>query len=165
MSDLFQSSGARFSVCRTYRYRLWRRWGDQPLAAFCMLNPSTADERVNDPTVERCERRARAMGFGGLQVVNLFGLRSTDPRALRRAADPIGPSNDEAILEACLGAGIVICAWGAHGKLMHRAERVRELLRCYGVQTHALALNQDGSPKHPLYVGYDVQPTPWRLDP
>lgn len=162
MTGLFEQSGAIFSPCGTYRMRLWRRWGSGCPAVFCMLNPSTADATANDPTVERCERRARAMGFGGLEVINLFALRSTDPRALRRHDDPIGPGNDAAILEACGGAGIVICAWGAYGALMSRGECVHELLRSADVQPHILELNRDGTPKHPLYVGYDVQPKPWK---
>ncbi len=165
MSELFEQRGATFSPCGRYRTRLWRIWGDQPPAVFCMLNPSTADETSNDPTVERCERRARATGFGGLQVVNLFALRSTDPRALYSEIDPIGPGNDEAILDACAGAGIVVCAWGAHGKFRARGNWVRDLLYDAGARPHVLALNRDGTPKHPLYVGYNVQPTPWGIEP
>lgn len=89
--SLFEQSGAAFSPCRRYRYRLWRTWGDAAPAVFVMLNPSTADEIENDPTVERCERRARAMGFGGLRVANIFSLRSTDPTALYTSDDPVGP--------------------------------------------------------------------------
>ena len=74
--NLFDQTGALFSPCKKYRYRLWREWSDEVPAVFVMLNPSTADEIVNDPTVERCERRARAMGFGGLRVANIFALRA-----------------------------------------------------------------------------------------
>src|ERR1051326_5628436 len=92
---------ALFSPCGLFRYRLWRHWtpGMPPLV-FVMLNPSTADAEKNDPTVERCERRAKAGGFGGGEVVNLFALRSTDPKALYSAADPIGPENDKVIATA-----------------------------------------------------------------
>ncbi len=164
MSGLFEQSGAIFSPCGAYRTRLWRRWGSERPAVFCMLNPSTADATANDPTVERCERRARAMGFGGLEVVNLFALRSTDPRALYQHPEPIGPDNTAAILEACAGAGLVICAWGAHGKYLNRGRFVRHTMQQHGVGLHVLALNRDGTPKHPLYVGYDVQPSPWKDD-
>lgn len=116
-------TGAAFSPCRKYRYQLWRQWDRSSLSAvFVMLNPSTADETENDPTVERCERRARAMGFGGVRVANIFALMSTDPAALRGHRDPVGPDNDAAILQSVAGAGIVICAWGAMGKLHQRGE-------------------------------------------
>lgn len=161
MTNIFEQTGAEFSPCREYRYRLWRIWDDRkPHALFVMLNPSTADERTNDPTVERCERRARAMGFGGLRVANLFALRSTDPSALYNHADPVGPKNDKAIMRSAEVAGIVICAWGGHGMHMGRGEAVLAMLR--GVcAPHYLHLNRDGTPKHPLYVGYDVQPKEW----
>lgn len=159
--NLFCESGAVFSPCKAYRYRLWRKWGDQPPAVFVMLNPSTADEIKNDPTVERCERRARAMGFGGLRVANIFALRSTDPAALYQHADPVGPDNDAAIIESVAGAGIVVCAWGGHGNLNDRGAAVLALLRGAGVVPHFLKLNSDGTPKHPLYVAYNVLPTAW----
>lgn len=159
--DLFERSGALFSPCRQYRYRLWREWGDKPPAVFIMLNPSTADEVENDPTVERCERRARVMGYGGLRVANIFALRSTDPQALYEAEDPVGTDNDAGILESVKGAGIVVCAWGGHGNLNGRGELVRAMLRQAGVTPHYLVMNKDGTPKHPLYVGYDEMPKKW----
>lgn len=156
-----QSSGAYFSPCKQYRYRLWRRWGDEAPAVFVMLNPSTADEIENDPTVERCERRARAMGFGGLRVANIFAMRSTNPKALYTSDDPVGPENDAAILESVDGAGVVVCAWGTHGNLHQRGEIVLALIRSTGATPNYLKLNNDGTPKHPLYVGYDVKPQAW----
>jgi len=159
---LFEESGALFSACRLYRYKLWRKWGDAPPAVFVMLNPSTADEIDNDPTVERCERRARAMGFGGLRVANIFALRSTDPAALYEHPDPTGPENDAAILESVAGAGLVVCAWGGHGNLNQRGAKVLAMLRSAAVTPYYLQLNRDGSPKHPLYVGYGTQPRPWQ---
>ncbi len=99
-------STAVYSDCERYRYLLTRVWNpDGPRALFVMLNPSTATEVQNDPTVERCERRARALGFGGFRVTNIFAWRDTDPRAMRAAADPVGPANDAAIAESCDWAG------------------------------------------------------------
>jgi len=158
---LFDETGAVFSPCKQYRYRLWRYWDrSKPLLVFLMLNPSTADELTNDPTVERCERRARAMRFGGLEVVNIFAYRATDPKVMKAQDDPVGPGNDQAILEAVRGAGMVICAWGSHGKHRGRSEEVLRLLREHHVTPYCLQSCNDGQPGHPLYVGYDVQPIP-----
>ena len=162
MSDLLTETGAKFSDCKRYRYRLWRYWNrTKPALCFLMLNPSTADDLSNDPTVERCQRRAQSMGFGGLEVANIFAFRSTDPWLLYSIADPVGPGNDQAILDACADAGMVICGWGDHGKLNGRGDAVRNLLSKAGITTHALKQNSSGEPKHPLYVSYKTEPMPW----
>jgi hypothetical protein len=126
-----------------------------------MLNPSTATERQNDPTVERCERRARALGFGGFQVANIFAFRATDPRRMRAAPDPVGPDNDAAIREAAIRADRIICAWGGHGAHLDRGRAVERMLRATGRPLHALGLTRDGQPRHPLYIGYACQPELW----
>ena len=150
------SRGAVFSRCQAYRYRLWRRWGGpRPSLVVLLLNPSTADAERNDPTVERCQRRALALGFGGLEVVNLFALRSTDPRGLRGLVDPVGPENDAAILAACTGADAVLAGWGTWGALHGRDRHVRALLEAAGVRLQCLGVNRDGSPVHPLYQRSD----------
>lgn len=160
------SLGAAFSDCKRYRYRLWRNfsWSNLPNKhrdlVFVMLNPSAANALDNDPTVERCERRARAMKLDGVQVVNLFALRSTDPRGIYEADDPVGPENDDAILKACISARMVICAWGTHGALHGRGQQVLSMLRAAGIKPHALKLNNDGSPAHPLYLRGDLVPFP-----
>ncbi|MEO8632426.1 MAG: DUF1643 domain-containing protein, partial [Chloroflexota bacterium] len=115
------STGAVFSGDRRYRYRLWRRWElSRPLIAFCMLNPSTADERSDDPTIRRCIGFARDWGYGGVEIVNVFALRATDPRELRRLRDPVGPRNDSYVLDAAERAASVVIAWGAHGAFRSR---------------------------------------------
>ena len=91
MTDLFTEGGAEFSECRTYRYLLWWEWGSEPWLACLMLNPPTDAEHRNDPTNERCERRARAMGFGGVSFPNLFPFMAATPQEMRSADDPIGP--------------------------------------------------------------------------
>lgn len=129
--------------------------------AAVLLNPSTADETTNDPTIERVWRRAQRLGFARLDVVNLFGLRSTDPRRLRDHADPVGPDNDAAILAACRDAALVLCGWGEHGTHRNRAEDVCRLLHRAGVRLHALGVNAGGAPTHPLYVSYRTPPRPY----
>ncbi len=164
LSDLFMQTGAVFSPCKTYRYRLWRTWdATKKTIVFLMLNPSIADENQNDPTVERCQRRAMAMGFGGLQVVNIFSLVSTDPQGLYTCDDPVGPENNAAILDAVKDAGMVVCAWGTHGEHVNRAREVVDLLKAIGVSPQCLGQNADGSPKHPLYVAYANTPKPYDL--
>jgi len=126
---------------------------------FLMLNPSTADEVKNDPTVERCERRARATtGVGGLEVINIFAYCATDPEEMKAQPDPVGPDNDKHILEAATKAQMVICAWGKHGQHMNRGRQVAEMLAKSGIEMYCLKVNCDGFPAHPLYIGYDVKP-------
>ena len=148
---------AVFSPCDTYRYALGREWASgNGTLNFLMLNPSTADSVKNDPTVERCEQRARKMGFRRLIVTNLFAFRSTDPKWLRLIGDPVGPENDRFILAAAKESRMVIAAWGDHGKLFGRSSAVRAMLS--GVNLHALKLNASGEPKHPLYCSYETKP-------
>ncbi|TXT28132.1 MAG: hypothetical protein FD131_3265 [Rhodocyclaceae bacterium] len=164
LNDLFTTSGAVFTPCKRYRYRLWRTWDDsKPSLVMVMLNPSIANEEQNDPTVERCQRRAMSLGYGGLVVTNIFALVSTDPTALYSTQDPVGPENDAAIRDAVSSAGMVLCAWGTHGVHVGRAKAVVDLLRDAGVTPYCLGQNADGSPKHPLYVRYAVTPMPYSL--
>lgn len=163
--DLLGSDlGAVFSACGKYRYRLWRRWDDRlPPLAFLMLNPSIAGEVQNDPTVTRCIKRAQLGGFGSLEVVNLFALVSTDPQALYNPdVDPVGPENDAAIAQVAQTAGKLVCAWSNHGRHLGREGHVMNLLNRIGVTPHVLMLNKDGTPRHPLYVSYKVNPKVWR---
>ena len=155
------ASVAVYSDCEAYRYSLERVWGDGPRVAFVMLNPSTATELQNDPTVERCERRARALGFGGFAVGNIFAYRATDPKVMRGVADPVGPENDASILGMAEVATQVVCAWGTHGLHLGRGAAVEGLLRRVGVPLYHLGLSLGGLPKHPLYIGYGVQPVSW----
>ncbi len=157
----FKESGATFSDCEQYRYRLWRRWNDGPTVAFLMLNPSTADAVRNDPTIERCHRRAVAMGYGALEIVNIFAFRATAPKELKKAIDPVGPLNDQTLLDCVKRADMTICAWGSHGDHRGRHTEVRTLLTQHQLDLHVLALTTKGQPKHPLYIPYSQNPVPW----
>jgi len=147
------TGGATFSRDRRYRYRLWRRWDrGRPVVAFVMLNPSTADARRDDPTIRRCVGFAQRWGYGGIEVVNLYAYRATDPRALRTVRDPVGPGNRRHMRRALRRAALVVLAWGAnaHGD------------RLTGVgQAHCLGLTRAGQPRHPLYLRRDVRPEPY----
>ncbi len=155
-------SSAVFSPCETYRYALTREWDDGPRLLYVMLNPSTADERRNDPTIERCERRARALGCGAMRIANIFAFRATDPKVLKKAMDPVGPENDRFLSEAVAWADHVLCAWGAHGIFLNRGPDVEAALREQEKALWHLGTTAAGAPRHPLYVGYAVQPVKWR---
>ncbi len=158
------TSVAVYSLCDRYRYALTRVWDPAgPRALFIMLNPSTATEIRNDPSVERCERRARAPGFGAFRVCNIFAWRDTDPRAMRAVPDPIGPLNDAAIVEGCDWADAIVCAWGTHGAHRGRGPAVERLIRAAGHLPAHLGRSKDGHPKHPLYIPYATQPVPWAV--
>lgn len=147
-----------------YRYALSRDWDvSLALAVWIMLNPSTAAADVDDRTVAGCQAFARLWGLGGIRVVNLFALRSTDPKNLYRHKDPVGPRNDQVISSVVSNprAQIVMAAWGVHGAFMDRGKAVRATLQAHGVPLHVLGLSKAGHPIHPLYVARSTPPFVW----
>ncbi|NNL17604.1 MAG: DUF1643 domain-containing protein [Boseongicola sp.] len=155
-------SSAVYSDCDKYRYALTRVWeADGRRLVFVMLNPSKATELANDPTVERCERRARALGYGAMRVCNIFAWRETEPKLLKKAPRPNGVYNDAQLREAATWGDDILCAWGVHGAHLERADEVVELLA--GLEAPLLCLGQtkDGHPRHPLYVRYAQELIPW----
>jgi hypothetical protein len=153
-------STADFSDCRRYRYALWRTWDPlEPGVLFVGLNPSTADEQVNDPTIRRCMGFARRWGYGGLVMCNLYALRSTDPARLFEVEDAVGPENDDWLADQAEQAPLVVAAWGSTpGPVPDRAARVLELLG----EAHCLGLTTGGAPRHPLRMPTDLQAVPYR---
>lgn len=152
---VYTNQGAEFDVERVYRYRLWREWSlstARNRLLWVMLNPSTADEFVLDPTLRRCEGYSFAWGFYGFEVCNIFALRSTDPKALYKHADPVGPDNDRTILECAANAAAVVVGWGTHGKYSRRGADVVRMLAAHQIAVQCLGTTADGFPKHPLYV-------------
>lgn len=144
-----------------YRYRLERRWAPGHAVTWVMLNPSTADAEIDDPTLRRITGFSRRMGFGRLIVVNLYAFRATEPRDLWRATDPVGPDNDEHLRDALTGHEVVV-AWGAHA----RPDRIARFLQIHrdapgAGRLHALTVTGSGQPGHPLYVRSDRTPAPW----
>ena len=151
---------ATFSSCRYYRYVLERRWDNGlPQVMFIGLNPSTADERMDDPTVRRCVRFAKDWGFGSLILANLFALRSTDPRGLFDADDPIGRWNDRWLNRLSDRASLLVAAWGVRGGFRGRDKVVADRLP----EMHCLGTTKDGYPRHPLYLRADARPVPFRI--
>ena len=128
------------------------------MCMFVGLNPSTADETKNDPTVRRCIGYAKDWGYGGLFMTNIFAYRSTDPHALLALDDPVGEDNDNALLKCYRESDIAIAAWGIHGVLQERDIAVMKLLP----KLHYLKLTQSGQPGHPLYLPKNLKPIPWQ---
>jgi len=157
MPEAIVERSAWMSDCRAYRYSLWRRWGAGPYAMFVGLNPSTADEMSDDPTIRRCIGFAKAWGYEALCMTNLFAYRATKPADMLKQHDPIGPSNDAHLQKLAAEAGVVVAAWGTHGTHKGRHLAVREMLPAM----HYLRLTKDGHPGHPLYLPASLRPVPW----
>ncbi|RJX18534.1 MAG: DUF1643 domain-containing protein [Ammonifex sp.] len=157
-------SSAEIDETGKYRYSLIREWRTRQYltllqlpdimdrACFIMLNPSTADARQDDPTIRRCISLAKAWGCGGIEVVNLFAYRATDPRELLRAADPVGPENDKHIVRAAMGCQWVVAAWGTRGAFKGRDKQVIQLIQEIRKPLYCVGLTKDGHPRHPLYA-------------
>lgn len=147
---------AKLSSCRQYRYALWRTWDDKkPYVLFIALNPSTADETTDDPTLNRCINYAKAWGYGGVCMANLFAFRATDPSDMKAAVSPVGTDNDKWLKKLAKKAGLVVAAWGNDGAFISRSKQVKALLP----GLHCLKMNKTGEPAHPLYQRATVLPS------
>jgi len=158
MKSLFDSTGSSAVIDPTgiYRYRLERELkSDGSVACVCMLNPSTADASIDDPTIGRLKAILRTRGFCRMIVVNAFAFRATDPRALRTAVDPVGPENDAHILSAAKECDTFIAAWGNHATLRGRDQIVRNMVRRV-CPVWAFKITKQDQPYHPLYLPTDV---------
>ncbi len=154
---------AEVSDCRMYRYVLERIWDTSLLATvFIMLNPSTADAKEDDPTIRACVEFAKRWGTGGLTVINLFAFRSTSPEGLNHVFDPFGPFNYRHVENVCKSRDVdrVICAWGSKlpKKWEDEGQTMLKHLHEINVIPYALKLNDDGNPRHPLYIKRDTKP-------
>lgn len=150
---------ATISECGKYRTFLSRSWDDRAKQVFVMLNPSTADANNDDPTIRRCIGFAKREGAGGLIVSNLFNLRSTDPKFLKEANDPIGPYTESlqiSIKYAQKTNRPIIAAWGANSIAKNQARKFCQMARNENVKLVCLGVSKSGSPKHPLYIKKDT---------
>lgn len=158
---------AAMSDCERYRYRLGRAWGSGERMAWIMLNPSTADAKLDDPTIRRCMGFARREGYDGIEVINLFAWRATDPKNLQEAMasgiDIEGPENarhwDDVLTDH--GIGMIIAAWGAAigGAVLRRRTLLDEW---FTGGWYCLGTTAAGAPRHPLYVKGDTEFVQWR---
>jgi hypothetical protein len=145
---------------KEYRYTLKRVW-DASLGSvlFVMMNPSTADPYVDDPTVAKCQRYARSWSYGTMLVGNTFAYRATNQKDLLRVADPVGPKNDKYLLQMAAQAELIVLAYGKpHKNLCQRGRDVVAMLRRAGHELHVLKLCNDGTPSHPLYLKGTLRP-------
>ena len=148
------NKSATFSNCRKYRYALSRSWDDKKkIVLFIGLNPSTADEKKDDPTIRRCINYAQSWGFGGLQVANLFAYRATKPTKLRYVENPVGDDNDQQLIKLSRMADLTVAAWGNEGALINRDKQVIKLIP----NLMCLKINKSGQPAHPLYQKKDIE--------
>ena len=143
----------------TYRYTLTRSWGGSSdiydgQVCFIMANPSTADEWVDDPTIRRVVRFSEDHGYASLIVVNLFAVRSTDPKLLSHYEDPVGPENGMAIVNAMADSQRVVASWGAlnHPMVAERRQWVKWTAFELGHSLWCLGKTKAGHPRHPLYI-------------
>ncbi len=149
---------AIFSTCRTFRYTLSRSWNKKAsMVLFIGLNPSRADETIDDPTIRRCIKFAKGWGFGGFYIANLFAFCSYDPKVLLKVKDPIGPKNDTILQNLILKSEDIVLIWGNNGNYLKRNEKVLKLIK----NPLCLKINKNGSPTHPLYLKSGLKPIPY----
>lgn len=148
--SLFDSNKAAFSECRTYRYALYRHWRNGgKIVQFIGLNPSTADETHDDPTLRRCINFARDWGFDGLCMTNLFAYRLTDSSKLKAVENPVGEDNDQWLDVVAEEAALIVACWGPKGVLMKRDTAIKRMLEG---RLHSIRKTSGGHPEHPLYL-------------
>lgn len=158
-------NGAIISDDGRYRYVLGRRWdADGPVATFVMLNPSTADAKVDDPTIRRCVGFARSWNCAALHVLNLYAFRATKPTDLWFADDPVGPENDRYLTKHALASRIrsdpFVVAWGVHAQ-PERVAAFIDMLGAWKDHLRCLGTTQSGAPRHPLFLSADTELRPW----
>ena len=154
MSFIYKN--ATFSSCRTYRYSLSRIWDKKKkYVLFIGLNPSTANEEEDDPTIRRCVNYSKDWGYGGFIIVNLFAYRTTLPSNLKKVKYPVGSENDKYIVKLSKKADITVAAWGDNGNLYNRDKQVLSLVP----NLLCLKINKSGQPAHPLYLKKDLKLT------
>lgn len=133
------------------------------VALFLMLNPSTANGDVEDPTVAKCMRVAAGLGYGRVEVRNIFAIRGTDPNIIKSVSDPVGPQNDDAIRSCAAdrSTSLIVAAWGNHGRYNRRSLAIRHMLSTIGKPVHCFRVSKKNEPEHPLYQREDLKLIRW----
>lgn len=153
MPNVYLENDAVISACGKYRYLLRRTWDHgKPRALLVMLNPSTADARLDDATIRSCVRLLSGNGYGSMEVVNVYAYRATKPEELAKQGDPFGPDNARTVAAAIQRCDVVICAWGAHPGAQAHAKPILNEVRAHRPASYCFGKTKAGSPKHPLYI-------------
>jgi len=153
MPNHYIENDAVISDCGKYRYLLRRTWdAKKPRVLYIMLNPSTADARRDDPTIRSCVRLASGLGYGSMEVVNIFAWRATDPNDLLKVRDTVGPDNETHVRAALGRCDIPICAWGAWPHAQEASTYIRNAIRADRPAAFCFGKTASGAPKHPLYI-------------
>ena len=128
---------------------------------FIALNPSTADETVDDPTIRRCIRFAFDWGYSGVYMVNLFGFRATDPKEMKAQGDPFGADNHDWLVKTAEASKLAVACWGVNGSYVTAGKITKAMLERFDIELYHLGLTKDGHPRHPLYLKLDTVPVRW----
>lgn len=162
MNTLFnlEVEKAKFSPCQQYRYTLWRRWGTGGYVNFICLNPSTADDQKDDNTIRKCVKFAKSWGYDAMCVTNLFAYRSTDRSVLKHVTDPIGPDNDQTLIDIAAGARLIVAAWSQDGHLFGRSMWIRSMIH-RPIHYLRMGTGKHPEPWHPLYLPDISRPIEW----
>ncbi len=159
--------GALISDCKQYRYWLTRpvdtMYPKKGPVLFVILNPSTADNKEDDPTIRKCRGYAAAWGCDGLSVANLYAYRATDPRILWNVPYPVGPRNDKWLMSLARELTHVVCAWGTMAQ-EHRVSQFCLMMRELGITLWCLGMTKSGAPRHPLYLKSTQPLVKWHFE-
>lgn len=156
-NDMMLTRRCIYSECGKYRYTLHRQWSgiNNRAVLFLLLNPSTATDEQDDPTIRRCTGYAKSWGFGRMMIGNICAYRSTCPLSMKLAEDPVGVCNDQYLESMASEASLIVAGWGNHGTHLGRAASVRKMFRG---RLHYLRLTKIGEPSHPLYLPGSLTP-------
>jgi hypothetical protein len=153
MATQYLENDAVISDCGKYRYMLRRTWDHaRPRLLYIMLNPSTADAKKDDATIRSCVRLASGLGYGSMEVVNVFGYRATKPTELLTVAEPCGLQNEDHVRRALGRCDIPVCAWGAWPPAQEASIYIRNAIRAERPAAFCFGKTASGAPKHPLYI-------------
>lgn len=162
MASNYLAAGALISDDELYRYSLMRVWDEAlPRLGWCALNPSTADGTKDDNSVRKMVKFSQRWGYGSLELVNAFALRSRNPKWLAAVPDPVGPLNLQYVRAVSQAVPLIAC-WGSSfpKDTTEHLQALGQFLRSDG-NCFVLGLTQDGHPRHPLYMRDDTDPVGW----
>ena len=156
--------GAILSSCKKHRLQLWREWDSNlPKVLFIMLNPSTADDQQDDPTLRRCIDFAKQWGFGGLYIGNLYSFRAADPKTLLKVSKFSHRDNYKHLVTMANQCQLVVCAWGNY-PVIKKLGIPKNIFKYLEQNLHCLALSKKSMPMHPLYLKKSLTPIPFSLE-